>query len=397
MAIDPALLDPNAPLIDSSSRLTRNGIAAAALAQRTSASTSAQDLHERAFGEKSQMDLSKLSLAQQSLLATKARDLQNTLFRRAQLERAVKQNSSAASAIEQLNNLDVNDPGFKKSVGAIVAAHPEALGSTTFNKFIDQRNADYLDFHKAQYARSAESINDPDVSAAYNMALTATGGDPRFAAIVANAAKVQKNKAMTLAVSPDLSPEDKASLLNPETGKFNFAVVDALGLKAAGVKNARDAADAQLKSASSLTTDLKNLGPASKEDDQATIDARYNIQQALKNKTFQGLPGATPTTNTVASSIDKYLGKTGNVPVAAPATTVTPPAGETPTASPAAAPPEPVVPAATPGPTPFVPPTPEAPAPAASAPGAEPTPIPPTPATPEATPPPVPPPKELGG
>lgn len=293
----------------------------------------AQELHESMFSEKSQMDLERLSLDQQRLMLEQSKAIEAATFARAKLGLQLRRNISAAAAIERMGILDPADPKFLQKLTGITSQYPDALGSTFFQKVFEARREDHKLVQDATSARITATFNDPDVSAAYTASLQATN-DPKFANAAAVAAKETKDKAKALAISPDLTPEERASIYNPADGKFNLdpTTLTKLELQVGTVKAQREAAATAGKPVKGIVDALKALEGIEPDEAKdptgfaAIKAARFNLQSQLKDKSFASADLSAPPT-TQAQSPDKILAEIhslGLAPGETPPPVVTP-------------------------------------------------------------------------
>lgn len=273
----------------------------------------AMDLHEAMFGEKSQMDLERLSLGQQALMLQQAKATEAALLARSRLNLQIKRSTSAAAAIEHLGGLDPADPKFLEKMTEITSKYPDALGSTAFQKVFEDRRADHKLYQDAATARSTATFNDPDVAASYATSLSTTN-DPKFANATAAATKELKDKAKSLAVSTDLTPEERLSVYDSASGKFNLdpAALTKLEVQANAVKAQRAATEAAGKPVKGIVDALKSLEGIEIDESKdpagaaAIKAAKFNLQSQLKDSTFKAAGLNAPAT-VAGPSPDKVL------------------------------------------------------------------------------------------
>ena len=283
------------------------------------AAANAQSLHEQMFGEKSRMDIARLSLAQQKYLSDQSAQIERATLNRARYEDSIRRNIAAAAAIEQLSTVDHTSPTFDKQVASVVAQYPDALGSRSFLTILQDARNDRNLFQKAEATRAAATFNSPAVAKTFNDTLSQTG-DIEVAKAAAKAAEDTFNKAKGLATNvADLSPQDRAvamkvlqggDLTSPDAQNQLLA----LELKATTAKNARDVGSANLKNVSVLSTALTHLQNASDVGNETPemAAARQSGIKALSD--YMGhLQQPTDGSNTspVDAALDKYLGKAG--------------------------------------------------------------------------------------
>lgn len=322
--------------------------------------TAAQDLHERAFGEKSQMDAARLTLAQSRVLAENAASIQSAALAKAKFQTEYRKSISGAALVEAVSALDPQDSNFKKNLAAVVARYPDGVETPGARFILGQQQADHATFQKAMQARDASTYTG-QAADVFNKAFQDSGGNLAFANGMAKSEATNVERAQKAVSDPNLDPTLRNQLYDPKTGAFNTdpnllvkAEIDT-ATKTAAAK-AEDSSAAHIGAIGTalkayndidLNKDSSTLSPA----DQARYAVKYNLTQAMQGASFKaaGAPGAAAATgapDAVAGAFQKYLG------AAAPAAT---PAASPP---PAAGSPAPVaaadVPPAAPTPTPAV-------------------------------------------
>ncbi len=316
-------------------------------------------LREAAFGEKRQMDLARLSLAQQSELARQTAATQNALYRRAQLTNAIQKNLSAAHGAQQLGSLDVSAKSFDKNVNDIISSNPDALSSPGFTKRLSEIRADRANFVKAE---TPDILSNPLAAKSFDDHYASTGN----ATMAANAAKAtlsQFNQANKLISSPHLSPDDVSKIYDPQTGQYNLdpGAINQLQIKHDTLERAATVAKENKPDVNTALNFLKTLNPkaplaelAKPDANDAVGQANYTAWQNARNTLLgatnaPAAAAARTTPATAESEMDKFLGKSSTAPAPAAAP---PPAAPAASAAPNLGGGDELAPAPTPTPAP---------------------------------------------
>ncbi|MBA3650068.1 MAG: hypothetical protein H0W66_00965 [Chthoniobacterales bacterium] len=304
--------------------MTTTGPTYGGVANRRTRST---DLKEQMFGEKSQLDFAKFSLTEKRAMLDQSLKLEQATLNRAKYEQGIKQNISAAAAIGKMATLEPSDPKFSQKVAQIAGAYPEALGSKAFQTAMEDRRKDQLLFQTARDAKSAAAFNNPQVAASYTSALAASS-DPGFANAMAKATEAKVNTAKKLATNPDLSPEDRAGIYDPQKGQFNLENLDQLEVKAGAVAAQRKAQSENIGVAGKLSAALTHLQSGSVDETPELKSARETTLKNLQGYMSQigvafpptsvpsGVTGPPPTG---PSALDGFLSKHLGDPAVTPA------------------------------------------------------------------------------
>lgn len=241
--------------------------------QRVDIARSAQELHEAAFGHRAEMDRARLSIADQDLLLRQAQALQKAVTERAKLKTEYRRTVTSAAAIDALGDLAPADPEFRKKLSAIGAKYADGINSSPFaQKMWDEKLEERKQFDSGRHEQTLAAFTDPDVAASYEIGITSTGGDTKFAAQMAKATEALKTKAKSLAVDPDVPADVRLKIYSASDGKFNLddtlltkAEMAAAAAKAqrAAENTAADSANAKTKQIDSLTRARKALSDIS--------------------------------------------------------------------------------------------------------------------------------------
>src|SRR6266436_4830058 len=95
-----------------------------------------QSLHERQFGEKSMIDMARLSMAQQHAVLQRSETLQKMAVARSNYENKLRISSASNSAIAQITGLDPNKSDYLKKRAAIIGDLPDSLSSPAVQKLL---------------------------------------------------------------------------------------------------------------------------------------------------------------------------------------------------------------------------------------------------------------------
>jgi hypothetical protein len=283
---------------------------------RAGLAQNAQDLKERMFGEKSQVDFTKLSLQQQKQAIEKAVAVEKITAGSHAREMETRRAVSAAAAIEKLGALDHADPKFEQKLTKVLAEHPEALNSQSLMQAVSGAQSNRVAYNKALHERTAASFGNPLAKAAYEKTLAETK-DPHLANIAAEATAQRVDKAKTLYGSADLTPEDRAKIFDPSKGTFNFDQLDQLEMTAAQRKVARETAGKQ-QNVSPLVAAMKHVEAMTDDGKDPKFtqwlkDTKFNLQEGLKNASYNAMNATTPTTAAAApaAAADPFQKLTG--------------------------------------------------------------------------------------
>lgn len=281
-----------------------------------------QTARESATADKHALDVAHLSLLDQGNMIRKAATIEQLTFRRATLQNEYSKRMSSAAAISALSQLDPRSASFHKDSADIMAKNADAFGSVAVQKVLNDKRADAVNYQKAEHDRVLSTFTEPLAAKAYSQAYANTN-DPVFANKVAEATAGQVTKAKTLAVSTDLSPEDRASLYDPAKGTFNLANVGKLEMKASAAKALRAPDDANLKTLDVLTKTIAHLKGVD------GLEVPPELTQALHDysaKLGKPLTASGPSSGTVDSEVSRLIGKPGSAPAAPVAATPEQPA-----------------------------------------------------------------------
>lgn len=294
---------------------------------RVAAVVNASSLHERAFGEKAQMDADRLSLAQMQFLQQRAEQQERLSIARATFTLEYRKTLSGAAAVESLSALDPRSPTYKKDRGEILAKYSEGAGTEGVKTILGEQDKNFAADQEAKKSRQAATFTGPAAST-WTKTYESTG-DMTFANKAAEAEQLNQTRAQKLAIDPLLDPALRAKIYDPKTGQLNTdpalltqGEVDAQG-KAAEAKLA--ASQVSNLEALTKTATLSSVAPEKETPAQQKTreSINFNANQAIKNATFAqmnkgSVPEAVPGTDTAAAELQSLLGGSTPAPAEPP-------------------------------------------------------------------------------
>lgn len=247
--------------------------------------TRAQDLHD----QHQDIEWQKLSLSQLQAVNERAKTVEALVAARTKLANDINERVAGAALAEKLGELDHTAKDFPLQWSKAFAQYSDGANSpavTAVAKMKEQQFTDYLASQKAEKEEVFKATL-----------------PPRLEAI---------NK------SEYVPGEIKNSLVGPD-GNVNVGVLTQAEQMMKTGKDA-ESKDAHIQT---ITEALKVLGAHAEGEPQSITDSRYNLNQALKDKTF-GLQQATgaalqPATTTPAVATPTSAAAAPTAPVAQPA------------------------------------------------------------------------------
>jgi hypothetical protein len=299
-------------------------------------------LHNRLLS-KGQLENERLTLEQHRQLVNETESMQKAALDRQKYIDEHTANLASGAMIHELGQLGQNPT--HKQVNDVVDKYSEGLRVKGTDEYVKNLR-DRIDKDRADQAdRNAASINDPEIRDVYNKSF-ALNGDHKIANNDAKAASALKDRARKIANDQYTTDADRASLIDPATGKINWQNADKIQTledKAGRVKNQAEGGQKHLKD---LTTNFTNLSAALGEQFPAELKKNFqdNISQLTQHLSGQ-IPGtqAAEQGGAVQPKPEDELGKLLGRPVATPT-----PSAATPTPAPITATPIQPVPETTP-------------------------------------------------